>query len=731
MQGLGPHSAFARPGQRLLDHLQGVSDLAASLAAAAVPTDPRLHSIARLTGWLHDLGKLRPEFQELLAGLRSRSELTHHSFPGAVIAAKHFRQADAAFCIQGHHTGLPERAALKDQCADPAKIALSQQLFQQLQSVANLAAIPPQAAADPLAFDLQTRLLFSCLVDADWRNSAAASGAPLAPAPALDPSGRLPRVLSYIAARSTACRSNFLRDIRSEILHNSMAAAEGAAGVYTLAVPTGGGKTLATLAFALAHASRNNLRRIIYVAPYLSIIEQNARAWREALALPDDPADPTLLEHHSLAEDTVETESDGAAPQPRSRTLAENWDAPFIITTSVQFYESLFTNRPGRARKLHNIARSIVILDECQTLPFDLLVPTVRMLGQLAASWGTSLLLSTATQPAWKKGSPLADGLTTTDIVPDAPALHRRLARVTAHWPRPTAPDLEPAALADLLLSTPTTLCIVNTRRQARDLFKLCKPRHDFVAHLSTSMCPDHRLRVLDTVRTRLRSGHPTLLISTQLIEAGVDLDFPVVYRELAPLDAIIQAAGRCNREGLLNPAPGVPGGTLHIFSLAGRNLPPDSFYRNATAQLRAALAAGTPPDLIDPAAVARFQHELINAHGLATTDTITQLRHAQDFPQICEKYRLVEDNSLSFCVQNYPFCPDVVASLCSKLPHAAARRRLARFSVNVFQHEAAGLTAQGFTHPHPTDPSVSLFTGPYDTDLGIVPSAAPGPLVV
>jgi len=285
--------------------------------------------------------------------------------------------------------------------------------------------------------------------------------------------------------------------------------------------------------------------------------------------------------------------------------------------------------------------------------------------------------------------------------------------------------------LAAQLLAQPTALCIVNTRAKARELFRLCKLSHAFAAHLSTSMCPDHRLRVLATIRQRLADRLPTLLISTQLIEAGVDVDFPAVYREVAPLDAIIQAAGRCNREGLLNPAPGSPGGIVHIFSLTDRSMPPDSNYKNAISQLRSRIESGSPPDLSDPAAVASFQKELMLAHNIAGDDRITRFRLTRDFPQVCDLYQLVEDNSVSFCIENYPFSQNVVADLTNRLPEPAARRRLSRFSVNVLCGEATAHTQHGLTRPHPSDPSVTLFTGPYDPDLGIIPGVTRGDVIV
>ena len=733
MQGKGLQNVLARPGQPLLDHLRGVGQLAAQFAVAAAPHRADFHTAAALAGLLHDLGKLRPEFQQMLAGVRSKGVDTRHSFPGAIAASRQYKQNGAAFCIAGHHIGIPSQGELKQLLTDSEKVSLTNNLLAQLLATGVLpAATTPIASGptNPLLFEMQTRLLFSCLVDADWRNSASVAGGMHEIAPLLDPQSRLRAVLDFIDGKSATCRSELLRDTRKEVLCESLVAAEKPQGVFSMAVPTGGGKTLAGLAFALAHAAKHNLRRIIYVAPYLSIIEQNARVWREALGLADDPADPTLLEHHSLTRDD-EPESETNGSPPIDRRMAENWESPIIVTTSVQFLESLFTNRPGRSRKLHNVARSVVVLDECQTLPFPLIAPTVRMLGQLTEPWGISLLLSTATQPAWQQSDALPHGLEVTEIVPNASDLHRRLARVRASWPAPAAAPTEPQQLAAQLCTQSTALCIVNTRAKAREIFGLCQPNHPLVLHLSTSMCPDHRIRVLDTVRQRLRNNAPTLLISTQLIEAGVDVDFPAVFRELAPLDAIIQAAGRCNREGLLNTTPGAPGGIINIFSLTDGTLPLDNYHKNATAQLRASVEAGTPPDLTDPDAVAKCQSELLIAHAAAANDVITDLRIRRDFPQVCEKYRLVEDNSVSLSIENYPFCADEVRDLTTRLPQVAARRRLSRFSVNVFKYEADVLAKQGMTHLHPADPTVTLFTGPYHPDLGIVPSITRGDLII
>ena len=325
----------------------------------------------------------------------------------------------AAAAIAGHHGGLPNWIDLSSLINAPGGRDVCELVWHSAEvdcrDLTGLAGIPRLSPPrDGLDADFQIRLLFSCLVDADWQDTGefhdrAAGRCVEPPPPGLEPEIRLQHVLKYIAQRAKGCRNLRVGQIREEILAAALAAAEMGPGLFSMTVPTGGGKTLSALAFAFEHARRNNLRRVIYVAPYLSILEQNVREIQRALGV--DATSPAVFEHHSLSEPPVREEDIDAAQTSARLLRAENWDAPVVATTNVQFFESLFANQPGRSRKLHNIARSVVILDECQTLPPHLIAPTCGMLNQWAQSAGSSLVLCTATQPAWLQRPDLPTGL--------------------------------------------------------------------------------------------------------------------------------------------------------------------------------------------------------------------------------------------------------------------------------------------------------------------------------
>ena len=392
-----------------------------------------------------------------------------------------------------------------------------------------------------------TRMVFSALVDADfldteaWHASCEIHPVLRGSHPPL--SELLERLDDYLDALMSNADDTEVNRLRCEVLERARARAAETPGPFTFTVPTGGGKTLASLAFALEHAVRHGLARVIYVIPYTSIIDQTACVFREALGEGGgDPAD-FIVEHHSAFE---EERVRNREARDKLRLAMENWDAPIVVTTAVQFFESLFGNKPSRCRKLHNIANSIVILDEAQTLPVGLLRPCVAALDELVRNWRTSIVLCTATQPALAAADGFIGGLKGLREIALEPAeLHRRLQRTRIRR-YGKATDTE---LAEQLCATPQSLCIVNTRRHARELFEAIR-RETGSLHLTTLMCARHRGQVLQTVRCRLAEGEAVRLVATSLIEAGVDVDFPVVWRAEAGLEAIVQAAGRCNREG-------------------------------------------------------------------------------------------------------------------------------------------------------------------------------------
>ena len=431
-------------------------------------------------------------------------------------------------------------------------------------------------------------------------------------------------------------RPRGLNELRSRILQHARSKAAELPGAFTLTVPTGGGKTLSSLAFALDHAIRHGQRRVIYVIPYMNIIEQTAEVFREALAGPDDDAVDWVVEHHSSFD---EERVAGREGQDKLRLAMENWDAPVVVTTAVQFFESLFANRPSRCRKLHNIANSVVVLDEAQTLPLRYLRPCVAALDELQRNWRSSLVLCTATQPALKHDQLRGGFENVRELAPEPPALYERLRRTRIRH----VGTLDDDALADRLLESRQALCVVNTRGHARDLYQLLAGAEG-ACHLTTLMCAAHRRKRLGVIRAALAAGAPVLLVSTSLVEAGVDIDFPTVWRGEAGLESVVQAAGRCNREG------GKPSADVFVFRPAeaeGRTPPPE--IGQAGDVMRE--VARTHGDLQSLDAVEEYFRKLYWTKGDDALDAKRILRlhneriRTLDFPfeTVASEFRLIE----------------------------------------------------------------------------------------
>jgi CRISPR-associated endonuclease/helicase Cas3 len=625
--------------QPLAEHLCNVAALAKKFAAPlGLPEE------AELAGLLHDLGKYHPDFQQYLR--RGRPRTPHAATGAAVIAARSVRLANI---IASHHAGMNDWPELQPKLA--ALVAEKKSLFGEFlrHFQSELGCQPPTVPAPievgAAARELATRLVFSALVDADYLDTEEhfqkSKGQPVSEPrwpPVEELCAKLEHRMEDLGRQPNARSLNILRTQISD--RCAEVGGSHPAGVFTLAVPTGGGKTLASARFALRHATRNACKRIIYVIPYTSIIEQNAGVFADIFG-PN-----AVLEHHSLARWQEEDDETLDSVAQQMKRASENWEAPFIVTTNVQFFESLFSHRPAACRKLHRLMEAVIIFDECQTFPPELLTPTLECLKALLAFGKTSLVFCTATQPSLGVRPGFPEGFpNVTEIIPPEWRLHDRLEfrRTRLRTRR------EPRSVSDLcreLSQCARGLVIVNTRQQAWELFQ--KVRSEGVFHLSTLMCPAHRELVLNAVRVRLQAKNTRcLVISTQLVEAGVDLDFPVVYRALGPLDSIIQAAGRCNREGRLRGEDDAPQlGEVIVFKLEDHRLPPASTYRRATE-----LASGTDflPDALEgnfsPETIRRYFESLYNLterdkHNLA------QLSHDECYRQIGEKYRWIESDT-------------------------------------------------------------------------------------
>lgn len=565
---LCPHCENLAPNH---GHLNKVAHLAAKFAGEMLPADhPDRESITQwawLAGLWHDLGKFSPEWQAYLASKADphQAELTG-KVDHATAGAKHAVSSSPlgyfiATAIAGHHSGLLD--ARHESHASLAK-RLAKQFGADLHPIS-----PPEEITNhhipalPTFLRLSTsphfsasffqRTIFSCLVDADFLATEAFMNPAQAEYRPTAHSSIFPEALGLLIAKIDSfgipAPGNKVAQARATVVHDTTQAASQSPGIFKLTVPTGGGKTLSSLNFALRHALAHGKRRIIYVIPFTSIIEQNAAVFRDLLApLGDD----IVIEHHSnLSPDQEDKQTE------TSRLATENWDAPIIVTTAVQFYESLFANKTSRSRKIHNIANSVVILDEAQSLPVNYLDTCLKALEELSTNYHTSTVLCTATQPSIVKSPDFPIGFPeATEIIRDTDSLFSKLSRTRITY-RGTLDD---ETIASELSAAEQALCIVNTRGHARKLYESLTGSPEENYHLSTLMCPEHRLQVLAIVRERLENGQPVRLISTQLLEAGVDIDFPLVYRSMAGLDSIAQAAGRCNREGKL------PTGQVHVF---------------------------------------------------------------------------------------------------------------------------------------------------------------------
>lgn len=626
------------------------------------------------------------------------------------------------------------RKALPD-WETPARKELPPESFMCDLSAIGKEALPFVSEGDGYSLAFLARMLFSCLVDADFLATErfmdgrrADERETIAGQDFVSLQGKLDDHFRKLAAKVAAAgvANSNVNTIREEVRNDCVAAASLPPGLFTLTVPTGGGKTLSSMAFALQHAAKHGLDRVIYVIPYTSIIEQNAKVFRDIFG------DEAVLEHHG----NVDYETGNL----QMRLLTENWDAPIVVTTSVQFFESLHANRASACRKLHNLAHSVVILDEAQSLPIDLLRPCLRSLDELVRHYGTSVVLCTATQPAVLAGQLAKGGLTggpagCREIIPADRRLHDRLRRVTAERIPGRISD---ADLLELIAEHSSALAIVNTRRHARELFESARSRFPErpVFHLSAQMCPQHRAEILARVKGLLQFGKPCLLVSTQLIEAGVDIDFPCVFRKMAGADSLAQAAGRCNREGR-SPKPG----RVFFFESSEDHSPP-GFLATAAAKGREVIALPEfANDLLATDLVTRY-FELLYADQRQSLDRLSVLTDlippampcgrddflVYKFRTLGEQFHLISEPSISVFV---PYGEEG-RRLCEELRSTYAigeqrklARKLQRYSVSL--HGPKPLDENGNLIAELVHDTWWVLTSPeqyYDKDFGICKQA-------
>lgn len=705
----------------LAEHLRAVAELSATFAASF-----GCDTWGSLAGLWHDLGKYRPGFQRYIRQThdpdahieqRVNGRDKTHSLAGAAYAVDKLGPQYGmllAFLIAGHHAGLPDLhesdgggASLKARLASEDGKREYAEAISQILPAEVLAGERPATGlpARREEFALWLRMLFSCLVDADFLDTEAYFTPEMAAKRGNYPSLAemkciLDAHLDGVAARAAAGGLSVVDAHRAEVLAACRAKASLPPGFFTFTVPTGGGKTLSSLAFALGHALKHGKRRIVYAIPYTSIIEQNAKVFHDIFApLGDD----VVVEHHSNLDVDQKLETHA------SRLAAENWDAPLIVTTNVQLFESLHASRTGQCRKLHNLVNSVIVLDEAQMLPRDFLAPVLQALKLLVQHYGVTVVLCTATQPMLaSRREPVTqrkvlDGIDDAREIIDAPeALYAALRRTDIHMPRGCNASKAWSEIADEIRQHDCVLVIVNTRKDARELFELL--HDDDAVHLSALMCAQHRSAVIAGIKARLQarrdsaSDRSLRVVSTQLVEAGVDLDFPVVYRAMAGLDSIAQAAGRCNREGRLEGL-----GQVHVF--VPPHQPPRGLLLQG-AQTAAELADCTHG--LDPLAPATFRKyfDLFYGKGGLDEEGILELSQPERsaFRTVAAKFRLIDDGSESVIV---PFNPDGGSNATSPVHKwlkvlgkngnaKDVRRKLQRYTVNVPHWQLSEMLKRG-----------------------------------
>lgn len=802
------HWAHAHPdgpsheGHALADHLLAVARQAAQFSP------PGSAGLAELAGRWHDLGKYRPGFQRYIRSVHAadahiehpvRDSEKSHSAAGALWAwetlgypggpAEKIGARVLQYLIAGHHAGLDNWAGGGDHghgLAHRLAEARTQTEFAEAKAAATACAtaaahilprgsaplslkdwpVANEQASDPGRFALWVRMLFSALVDADFLDTEAF----------LDPEKAAQRIgqpsmaqlqaacvahLDALAQRTAAAglADTPVNRQRAEVLRQCRAKAALPPGVFSLTVPTGGGKTLSSLAFALAHAETHGLRRVVMAIPFTSIIEQTAEVFRQVFEpLAAQGFGDVVVEHHSNADSTDGRET------ARSRLACENWDAPLIVTTNVQLFESLFARRTSRCRKLHNLQSSVIVLDEAQTLPPEFLQPIVDVLRYLVRDYGVTVLLCTATQPVLSHSTSgnaklglqrglTAQGVPVTEIIDDRAALYAALERVQVRLP----PDLNQPTpwpeLADELAQEEAVLAIVSRRADARELYQLLKNRcgEQGLWHLSALMCPQHRSDVLAQIKAALvarrealargEPAAPVRVVATNLVEAGVDVDFPVVYRALAGLDAIAQAAGRCNREGRLAGL-----GQVRVF------VPPT---QAPPGLMRSALGACKKVWIDEPAQplalplIERYFRHLYHDNPLDTYHITDMLRLECDgkagtlsvrFRDAAEAFKLIGDEGVTVLVRYAsPNAREDIGALLGKLeregPARWLMRKLQRHTVSLYPQQVQALVQRGDIRELASCPGVYVqledWDGFYDAVLGVrVDSALGDPLV-
>lgn len=685
-------------------------------------------------GLWHDLGKYRMAFQAYIrrgAGINPNAHIekdsdprTNHASSGAIQAIEKFGNdigRPLAYVIAGHHAGLPDyeggseaKGAPLCEIIDRDKLLWEETIREQIpENILTCDNPVTQCPGGSSGAHLWIRMLFSSLVDADFLDTESF----------MDPHRSDERskgvsvdeLLDAFSQNMTIMlqktKPSSINKIRAEILFQCREAATNTPGIFTLTIPTGGGKTLSSLAFALEHAIRYDKRRIIYAIPYTSIIEQTAKVFKNILT----PFGDSVLEHHSNVEPDKKSQENH-----KSRLATENWDASIIVTTTVQLFESLFAARTSRCRKLHNIVNSVIVLDEIQLLPLQHLNPIRKVMALLAKHYGVTFVLSTATPTGLNVhtssfGKKLLDGLSGTEIVPDHGKYYNTLTRVQYSLPENFQHTRSWDDIARELKQHDSVLVVVNKRQDAKELYNLMP---DKTYHLSALMCAAHRSHVINEIKRRLKNNKPTRVVSTQLVEAGVDFDFPVVYRAMAGLDSIVQAGGRCNREGNLD--------TGKVVVFVPPSSPPKGAIGTGIASSVSIISGLDRQESIDsPAVFERYFDHLFAQVETDKADLQNLLERDAgqleiQFRTAALKFRMIDDTNTHTVYVEYG---ENAGKLLKKLKFAPNRellRKLQRYSVTVYNQQFVAMLARGDIEEVYSGFYAQSGGGIYDDKLGL-----------
>jgi len=686
--------------QLLEKHLRETAELAAAFA-----TEFGSREWGYVLGMTHDSGKATSEWQDYLKNKSGYNEeasseapgRVEHSGPGAKLAEEVFGKVigrSLSYCIAGHHSGLPDwmgsQAALAFRLQNSGTKEINENIKASLNGLCTKN--PPWKFCNTgLDVSLWIRMLFSCLVDADRLNTEKFMN----PKQSEERKGYSTlaelqnRFNDYMETKTRKPQGVYDENVynaRQQVLEECRRAAEKRSGFFSLTVPTGGGKTLSSMAFALGHAKQHGKKKIIYVIPYTSIIEQNANVFREVFG------EDEIVEHHSNLDDDETT--------VRARLAAENWDAPVIVTTSVQFFESLFATKTSRCRKLHNIANSVVVLDEAQLVPTDYLEPILEAMRLLTEHYRVSFVICTATQPVFDKQKEFPDfpGLpegSIEEIIQDVSGLYKSLERTKVETPKDLSVSVEWKDLAGELAGYDQVLCVVSDRKSCRELYTMM-PKGTY--HLSALMCAQHRSDVITEIKEKLWKGENVRVISTQLVEAGVDMDFSVVYRALAGLDSIAQAAGRCNREGKMN----IHGKLGKVVVFKAPRKAPAGILRKASEIAERMIFQGIK-DLIDKSVFSSYFSELywkvnsLDSKGIMKLLTPEFSDLGIQFRTASENFKIINDANQRSIMVPYGEGKEWIKLLGnSKIPTGKVLRKLQRYTINIYGDQFSLLHTRG-----------------------------------